>query len=242
MAKVIGVVPGRMGSSRFPGKPLEPILGRPLIEHCYLRACMFMGFDELIVATPSREIEDFCERRGWPCFCTPKSEEGRALDCVAEATSWCDDDDIIVCVQGDEPMVTPENIGVIVDHVAQKRSNVAALIVALRDGDLDDTNVVKALMDGDQNLLYTTRQPVPAADGRIGGLLAWCSGALKRFALMAPNKHETGESCDINRYLGHGYRARGVHAVSPSYQSVDCPADIKVVEQLLPSDELWGQY
>ena len=111
--KTIGIVPARMAASRFPGKPLHPICGRPMLEHCYLRAKMFAGWDVLAVATCDEEIRDFCEDKGFPAIMTADTHT-RALDRVAEATTKCGtdvaDDDIVVCVQGDEPLLGPDVI------------------------------------------------------------------------------------------------------------------------------------
>ena len=81
-AKVFGIIPARMGASRFPGKPLHPILGRPMIEHVYLRAKMYSGWDSLAVATCDDEIEMFANQKGMPVVMTG-SYHTRALDRVA---------------------------------------------------------------------------------------------------------------------------------------------------------------
>src|ERR1017187_1105689 len=104
--KMIGIIPARMKASRVPGKPLYPILGRPMVEHVYLRAKMYPGWDELRLATCDAEIAQFAREKGIPVVMTG-SHHTRALDRVAEAVErlgpTVEEDDLVVCVQGDEP-------------------------------------------------------------------------------------------------------------------------------------------
>src|SRR5262245_16864827 len=115
--KIVGIVPARMAASRFPGKPLKPILGRPLLEHCYLRGKIWPRWDGLFIATCDKQIEDFSRSKGFPVLMTADTHT-RALDRVAEAAGKCgiplDDDDIVVCVQGDEPLLGPDMIEAVV--------------------------------------------------------------------------------------------------------------------------------
>jgi len=231
---VIGVIPARMGSSRFPGKPLHMIAGKPMLQHVYERASAFKGWEYLIVATPDQEIMAYCQHAGIKCRFTPGSVERRALDACAEAAIDLPEGDIIVNVQGDEPLVTVENIDVIVRDMEMWITREAnLLLIKLRPGDLNDKNAVKALTYPHGGVIYTTRQPVGAASGRVGGLFAFRNFALKQFTKMATNDYEETESCDINRWLGNGRRVYAVPAASPSYQSVDCLRDVAVVEAMM---------
>ncbi|MEO1944635.1 MAG: NTP transferase domain-containing protein, partial [Candidatus Thioglobus sp.] len=111
--KIIGIVPARMSASRFPGKPLHPILGRPMIEHVFERAMLYKKWSELMLATCDKEIADFGRKKGYPVVMTSNTHI-RALDRVAEAVKKSDlnitDDDIVVNVQGDEPLLNPNVI------------------------------------------------------------------------------------------------------------------------------------
>ena len=113
MTKIIGVIPARMGSGRFPGKPLFHIAGMPMLEHVWHRAKMYKKWDELLVATCDIEIKDFADSKNIPCIMTSDKHE-RALDRVAEAIEKSDfevtDGDIVLNVQGDEPMMRPDMI------------------------------------------------------------------------------------------------------------------------------------
>src|SRR5215212_7878738 len=106
--RVVAVIPARMGSSRFPGKPLAPLLGRPMIEHVVRRASMCDLLDAVYVATCDEEIRSAVERFGGEVVMTSAAHE-RASDRVAEAAAGLEAE-VVVMIQGDEPMVTPSMI------------------------------------------------------------------------------------------------------------------------------------
>ena len=116
--KIFGFVPARMAASRFPGKPLQNILGRPMLEHCFERAKLYLNWDYLSLATCDNKIKNFGHLKGYNVIMTSNSHV-RALDRVAEATRLCgqfvDDEDIVVCVQGDEPLLGPDIIESIIN-------------------------------------------------------------------------------------------------------------------------------
>ena len=116
-ANIFGFIPARMAASRFPGKPLQPIAGRPLLEHCYLRARLYDRWDGLFICTCDEEIRAWAGDKGYPVLMTSDSHT-RALDRVAEAAEICGqevaDNDIVVCVQGDEPLLGPDMIEAVI--------------------------------------------------------------------------------------------------------------------------------
>src|ERR1700688_4675105 len=111
--KTVGIIPARMAPSRFPGKPLYPIHGRPMLEHVYLRPRKYSGCNRLVLATFDDEIAGFAAHKGIPVIMTG-SHHTRALDRVVEAAERMGegvaDEDIVVCVQGDEPMLRADMI------------------------------------------------------------------------------------------------------------------------------------
>ena len=133
MSKIIGVVPARMAASRFPGKPLHPILGRPMIEHCFRRAALYPGWDALVLATCDQEIEKFSADNDIP-YVQTGDHHLRALDRVAEAAVIIEPDlgpdDIVICVQGDEPLLGPDMIEAVVDPLVQD-NNVEGTMLAV---------------------------------------------------------------------------------------------------------------
>src|SRR3990167_5301516 len=134
--KIVGVVPARMGSSRFYGKPLHLICGRPMIEHVFERAKLFSGWDALHLATCDDAIAQFAEQKKYPVIMTAKTHT-RCLDRVAEAVANSDshlnEQDIVVCVQGDEPMLHPEMIAAVIAPL-QKDPQVNCTVLAMDIG------------------------------------------------------------------------------------------------------------
>jgi 3-deoxy-manno-octulosonate cytidylyltransferase (CMP-KDO synthetase) len=253
--KIIGVVPARMASSRFPGKPLHMICGRPMVEHVFRRAALFARWDGLFLATCDPEIAALGNDRGWPTLMT-SDKHTRALDRVAEAGRICgqplNDADILICVQGDEPMLHPNMIEA---SSAPLEADPEALcaVLAMEIGDEDqfrNPDTVKIVHDMKGNVLYTSRSPVPysktfpstPAPRRIYGILAFRWHFLQTFTAMPESPLELVESCDSNRICDNGFRQKiAPYPFTPSF-SVDSPADTETVERYILQDSLWGKY
>lgn len=253
--KVIGVVPARMSASRFPGKVLHPICGMPMVEHVFRRASLFPSWDGLYLATCDHEIEDFGLERGWPVVMT-SDKHTRALDRVAEAGAKCgqalDSNDVVVCVQGDEPMLHPDMIAATIRPL-EEDATVGGSVLAMHIVDEEtfrNPDTVKIIHDMKGDVLYTSRAPIPyckkfSADlgaRRIYGILAFRWHFLQTFTSLAPSPLELVEACDSNRILDYGYRQRIAPYPHRSSFSVDSPADVALVEAHLRQDELWGRY
>ena len=253
--KTVGIVPARMASSRFPGKPLHPILGRPLLEHCFLRAKLFEHWDGLFVATCDEEIRDFAESKGFPAIMTADTHT-RALDRVAEAANKCgidlDDDDIVVCVQADEPLLGPDVIEAVVNPFREDDSvDGTMLCVPIVDEDLyRNPDIVKIVNDLAGNVLYTSRSPIPHAKSfspelgakRVGGIFGFRRKFLEWFTSTPESPLEIIEACDSNRICDNGFRQRIAPIPYRPYFSVDSPEDVALVESALTDDSLWGKY
>jgi len=255
VTKIIGVVPARMASSRFPGKPLFPISGRPMVEHVFERSRMFGRWSTLVLATCDREIAEFGEGKKYPVAMT-SDKHTRALDRVAEAAQKAGAalDDIVVCVQGDEPMMRPDMIDTVVKPLEQDaslRGTVLAMDIVDEEVFLNP-DTVKIVHDLAGNVLYTSRSPIPyckpgtfsAALGakRIYGIFAFRWKFLEWFTATPESPLEIKEACDSNRICDHGGGQRIARYPNiPSY-SVDSRADRDKVEASMRDDPLWGSY
>ncbi|HVI50674.1 MAG TPA: 3-deoxy-manno-octulosonate cytidylyltransferase [Candidatus Sulfotelmatobacter sp.] len=255
MSKIIGLVPARMGASRFPGKPLFPIFGRPMIEHVFERAKMFPRWDVLALCTCDEEIRAFAESKGYPVIMT-SDKHTRALDRVAEAAAKCGielaDDDIVLNVQGDEPMMHPDMIAATIKPMEERR-DVNGTILAM--GIVDEAqyrnpDILKIIHDLSNRVLYTSRQPLPYCKSfspelgaqRIYGIFGFRWHFLKLFTQLPPSPLEIKEACDSNRLYDHGYHQHiSPYPYRPSF-SVDSPSDIGLVETVMKDDPLWGKY
>lgn len=253
--KIIGIIPARMASSRFPGKPMYKILGKPMIEHVYIRAAMYKGWTKLGLATCDKEIADFGTSKGWKVLMT-SDKHTRCLDRIAEAAPMIEPsiekNDIVVCVQGDEPMLHPEMIDAAVKPLlddAEVRCTVLAMeIVDEKVFHHKDTVKIVHNLKGD--VLYTSRAPIPWCEKftpslgarRIYGIFAFRWHALKEFTELAESPLECKESCDSNRMFDYGLKQRiAPFPHRPSF-SVDNPGDIKIVEDAMVKDFIYQVY
>ena len=254
--KKLGIIPARMAASRFPGKPLHPIMGRPMIEHVYLRAAMFQDWDELLLATCDNEISDYASTNNIPTVMTSNSHT-RALDRVAEAAAVCDltlsENDIVVCVQGDEPMMHPDMIDAVIKPLIEDEtvySTVLAMEIVSEDI-FSNPDTVKIVHDLNGDVTYTSRAAVPYCKSfppnnyiprRIYGIFGFRWHFLQKFTQTPESPLELAEACDSNRIFDNGFRQRiAPYPNRPSF-SVDSKADITLVEAAMEQDEFWGKY
>ncbi len=241
VTKIFGFIPARMKAYRFPGKPLAKINGVPMLEHVVERAAKYSRWERLTIATCDDEIVAFAEAKGYPVVMTSRAHK-RATDRVAEAAERADPhgDDLIVCVQGDEPMVTDDLIEAVVEPFWDD-PDVHATVLALPIVDEDvyrDPDVLKIVHDLAGDVLYTSRAPIPWCEKfspdvgakRIGGVFGYRASFLANFVRWAQTPLEVSESCDINRICGAGIRQRVVEVTYRPYFSVDRPKDIARVE------------
>ncbi len=254
--KIVGIVPARMAASRFPGKPLYPILGRPMVEHVFCRARLYPRWSDLVLATCDAEIESFARSKGFPVIMTGKHHT-RALDRVEEAasklTAGLDQDDIVVCVQGDEPMLAPDMIDAIVAPLEKSR-NIPCTVLAMHiteEAIWRNPDTVKIIHNEEGEVLYTSRSPVPYSKDkfspelyarRIYGIFAFRWQYLKAFGQHPETRLEKLEACDSNRILDMDFRQYiAAYPFVKSY-SVDSPDDIRLVEAHLKQDPHFGSY
>ena len=161
--KTIAVIPARMGSSRFPGKPLSKLLGRTMLEHVYKRVALSNALNATYIATCDEEIRRAAQDFGAPVIMTADTHE-RASDRVAEAAAGIDAE-LIVMVQGDEPMTHPEMIDVAVEPFRHDPLLGCVNLVRAIDNKADfyDVNTIKVVMNQQGDALYMSRQPIPTA-------------------------------------------------------------------------------
>lgn len=253
--KILGFVPARMAASRFPGKPLHPIAGRALLEHCFLRAKLYDRWDGLWICTCDDEIRAWAEDKGYPIIMTADTHT-RALDRVAEAAEKCGqpvaDDDIVVCVQGDEPLLGPDVIEAVIRPFDEDDTVEGTLLsVPITDEETFlNKDIVKLVHDANGDVLYTSRAPIPYTEEfspaigakRVGGIFGFRWNFLQWFTSLPESPLEIAEACDSNRIYDNGRTQRVGPAPDRPYVSVDSPEDVARVEAVLENDELWGKY
>lgn len=254
--RIIGVIPARMGSSRFPGKPLAEIHGMPMIGHCYYRSKMASILDEVYIATCDEEIFDYMESIGAKSIMTSETHQ-RASERTAEALTKIEEQtgekvDIVVLIQGDEPMVIPDMIEKSVKPLLDDQDILVANLMSVIENETDhsDTNQVKVVTDLHSNALYFSREPIPAAhsgqDSKAKAYKQVCiipfqRDFLLRYIDLNPTPLEIAESIDMNRVLEHGYDVHMVEIGEKTFP-VDTPEDLKKVESLMDGDFYTSKY
>jgi 3-deoxy-manno-octulosonate cytidylyltransferase (CMP-KDO synthetase) len=247
---VTAIIPARMGSSRFPGKPLAPICGRSMLEHVWRRAQRCATVSRLAVATCDREIAEAVRAFGAEAIMT-SPEHQRAVDRVAEAARVTGGD-IVVVIQGDEPLLQPSMIDAAVAPVAAEPevfcSNLIERIQTREE--FESPNTIKVVRDRRGNALYFSREPIPTLRARpFTAIEAYKQVCIMPFRLdrlfaftaLEPTALEEAESIDMLRLLEHGHTVRLVPTTATSH-AVDVPADIAVVERLMRDDPLAAAY
>ncbi len=253
--KIIGVIPARMASSRLPGKPLKEIQGMPMLGHVYFRSAMSDLLDEVIVATCDEEIKSYIESIGGKAIMTSNSHE-RASDRTAEAVLHYENSnqekvDVVVMIQGDEPMIMPEMIDLAVkpllDDSNIRISNLMAEISS--EEEFNDPAEVKVVVDKMDFALYFSREPIPSVkkyNQDFKKLKQVCIIPFERKFLteynqLEPTPLEIIESVDMNRVLENGIKIKMVYSQFPTF-SVDTQADLDKVNSLMKNDSLLNSY
>ena len=240
MERVVAVIPVRMGSSRFPGKPLAQLHGLPMIEHVFRRAQLCDQLDAVYVATCDEEIRAVAQDFGATVIMTSATHE-RATERVAEAAEHFASD-IIVMIQGDEPMITSEMIAASLQPFRSDRSlccvNLVHRITSQRE--FIDPNTIKVVADLNDDALYFSRSPIPKIDVEQSNVkvfkqvcvIPFRRECLREFARLSPTPLERAESIDMLRLLEHGMSVRLVetHVIT---HAVDTPEDLQLVETLM---------
>jgi 3-deoxy-manno-octulosonate cytidylyltransferase (CMP-KDO synthetase) len=253
--KILGVIPARMAATRFPGKPMVRILGIPMIEHCYLRSKMCDFLDETIVATCDNSIYEYIHSIGGKVVMTSDKHE-RATERTAEALIKIEKAnpgikyDLIIMIQGDEPLINPEMIKQVATPLLEGKSQVSNLMVTLKSIDeINNPNNVKVVNSVEGNALYMSREPIPSSEkfnGNINyyrqlGLIGFSRHALLRFVELAPSELEIIESVDMNRFLENGI---SINMVETNFEvdAIDIPEDLIRVELKMKNDKIFPKY
>ena len=249
MIDVLGVIPARMGSSRFPGKPVKLIKGKPMIWHVWQRSKLSGVLDDLVIATCDKEIKEVAESFGAKVIMT-SSKHTRANDRVAEASRKvpCR---VVLNIQGDEPVLNPQLIRDVVRMIKRRQDvQVVNPVAELKTrAERETPHDIKVCFDLKGRVVYFSREPVPSDSVvkrmfpcyRQVPILAFRSPFCRKLAKLKPGPLELQEGTDLNRAVEHGLP---VHVLITQYQSkgVDIPSDVKAIERILEKDPIYRKY
>lgn len=242
--KAVVIIPARMGATRFPGKPLIDLCGKPMIQWVYERASKAVGVSRVMVATCDQEIIDAVTSFGGEAVMTSEAHRS-GTDRLAEVASGLDAD-VIVNVQGDEPLIDPKSIELaLAPFAAEPGTLMTSLMAPIDRESAKDPNLVKVVVSTDNYALYFSRSPIPYERKPLDtrpiyghvGLYAYTKDFLLKFASMDPTPLEKAESLEQLRVLEHGYRIRMVE-VDDRPLGVDTWSDLERVREVVAGGEL----
>jgi len=237
MARILGVIPARLGSTRLPRKPLRPICGQPMIDWVYWRARQAACLDLLLVATDAEEIFTYCRQHSIPVMMTSAAHQS-GTDRIVEVMTR-EPADIYVNIQGDEPMITPEHIELLqLPFRDFPETQVTTLKVPIGVEEARDLNNVKVVTDLQGHALYFSRALIPSDRDASGGvryykhlgLYAYSAAALGKFRALLPSPLEQDEKLEQLRFLEHGIPIVVVETTHDTI-GVDTEEDLKKVEE-----------
>jgi 3-deoxy-manno-octulosonate cytidylyltransferase (CMP-KDO synthetase) len=242
---ILALIPARMGSSRFPGKPLKKILGTPMIEHIYKNVSKTKLLTKTVVATCDKIIFDYVISIGGLAVMTKKNHK-RASDRCAEALKILEKKDrmkydVVVMVQGDEPMINDKMISLAtMPLIKDKLINVVNLMGKIKNyNEFIDPNCIKVVTDLKENALYFSRKPIPNCNNFTNNnkwkqicVIPFRRDFLLKYIKLKPSKLEIQESVDMNRILENGFNVKMIKTNQSSF-AVDTKADLQKVEKLM---------
>jgi 3-deoxy-manno-octulosonate cytidylyltransferase (CMP-KDO synthetase) len=236
--RAVGVIPARYQASRFPGKPLAMIAGQPMIQRVWRGACGAKSLSRVIVATDDARVADACRSFGAEVALT-RADHPSGTDRIAEVAARLDCD-VVVNVQGDEPLIEGFAIDAAVAALAEDpEAPIATLVHAAGAAALADPNRVKVVLDRRGRALYFSRSAIPfAREGEPRcwqhvGIYAYRREFLLRFPTLAPTPAERAEGLEQLRALEHGFKIRCAVIEGWTSAAVDVPGDVARVEALL---------
>lgn len=255
---VIGIIPARMSSTRFPGKALQDIHGMPMIGHVYHRCKMSPVLDDVYLAVSGKELEDYADSIGAKWVRDKQASYRGCGNAIADATIEIEKRigkkiDIVVLIQGDEPMTVPEMIDMAVKPMVEDPAiKVVNLMTPIRsDEEHRDPNCPKVVVDRNSFALYFSREPIPS-DKKWNGkdprprykqvcIIPYNRDYLADLSQRTPGVLEEVESIDMNRVLEYGEKIKMVLEDFETYP-VDTPKDIERVREKMADDPLCRKY
>lgn len=248
------IIPARFASSRLPGKPLADIAGKPMIVHVWQKALQ-SGASRVVVATDNAEVARVVQEFGGE-VCMTSENHNSGTERLAEVVEKLaiPDDDIVVNIQGDEPLIPPTIVQQVAHNLAQNTVNMATLAVPLNDAEeLFNPNVVKVVADQIGNVLYFSRAPIPWNRDQFSGLseqqkkqlvlqnqylrhigiYAYRAGFIKKYVQWQPSALESIESLEQLRVLWYGEKIHIALAQEVPAVGVDTPEDLEKVRVIL---------
>jgi len=237
--KILGVIPARYASTRFPGKPLALINGKSMIRRVFEQASCCSLLNEVIIATDDERIQDHVRSFGGNVMMTSPDHESGTERCCEVALKTGGDFDVVINIQGDEPFIDPRQIAQVADRFIQREVQIATLVKRMiLSTDIENPNVVKVVFDKDMKAICFSRSPIPYFRGKpvaawtenynyYGhvGIYGYRTNVLKELVKLPVCTLEKAESLEQLRWMWHGFP---IHVSETDFESIaiDSPADL----------------
>ncbi|KAL5730356.1 3-deoxy-manno-octulosonate cytidylyltransferase [Ranunculus cassubicifolius] len=242
-SRVIGIIPARFASSRFEGKPLVHILGKPMIQRTWERAMMATTLERVVVATDDERIAECCRGFGADVVMTSESCRNGTERCNEALQKLDKKYDVVVNIQGDEPLIEPEIIdGIVKSLQAAPDAVFSTAVTSLKPEDGLDPNRVKCVVDNHGYAIYFSRGLIPFnKSGKVNpnfpyllhlGIQSYCTKFLKIYPELPPTPLQLEEDLEQLKVLENGYKMK-VIKVDHDAHGVDTPEDIEKIESLM---------
>lgn len=242
-SRVVGIIPARFASSRFPGKPLVQILGKPMIQRTWERAKLASSLDRVVVATDDEKIAECCRGFGADVVMTSESCQNGTERCKEALEKLEKQYDVVVNIQGDEPLIEPEIIdGIVKTLQAAPDAVFSTAVTSLKPDDAFDTNRVKCVMDNRGYAVYFSRGLIPFnKSGKVNpnfpyllhlGIQSYDTKFLKVYPELASTPLQIEEDLEQLKVLENGYKMK-VIKVDHEAHGVDAPEDVEKIERLM---------
>jgi len=237
--KILGIIPSRYASTRFPGKPLAMIDGKSMIQRVYEQASKSPLLTKVVVATDDSRIFEHVRNFGGNVVMTSENHLNGTSRCLEVLAKSDENYDVVVNIQGDEPFIDPEQINQVAELFENSEAEIATLVKKI-DGstELFNPNVVKAVFDREKKALFFSRQPIPFLRGipkeewlrkhdffKHIGIYAYRCDVLKKIVKLKPSELEKAENLEQLRWLENGFNIN-VQVTAIEAVSIDTPDDL----------------
>jgi 3-deoxy-manno-octulosonate cytidylyltransferase (CMP-KDO synthetase) len=248
--KIIIGIPARMGASRLPGKPLANILGKPMIEHVFRRSMLAKSIDGVFIAACDEEVKSVVNGFGGTVIMTDRDimRPGLRVASACEQLNL-DDNDIIVVVQGDEPLLHPDMIDIAVQPLIDDPNiKLLTMIAEANEAEWNDRNEVKVTIDINKDILMMSRAPIPSNFWNIEGprykqvaIMPFRKKFLIDFQTMPPTSLELAEQVELMRAVEGGVKVKTAISIFDTV-SVDTEPDRQEAERAMLLDPIYSLY
>ena len=244
--KIIGIIPARYASTRFPAKPLVDIAGKSMIERVYLQAKKSKTLTDVVVATDDERIVLHVKSFGGKVVMTSEMHQSGTDRCFEAVNTFCPDADLVINIQGDEPFIQPEQIDLVASCFRSADTQIATLVKIIKtEEELFNLNIPKVVLNAQKEAMLFSRQTIPAIRGKEEqewlknftfykhiGIYAYRTSILNEITRLKPSSLELAESLEQLRWLENGYKIK-VELTDFESVAVDTPEDLKKLTKFL---------